>query len=111
MIDHIINGIMTAFTFPNLLAAFLGTFAGIIFGALPGFTPSMGIAVLIPFTYAMDTTSGLILLAAVYCGAFYGGSISAILVNTLLVLVFCAYIVKKDLPLAEIPVIGKYFKK
>ena len=64
MIDYIVNGIMTAFTFPNLLAAFLGTFAGIIFGALPGFTPSMGIAVLIPFTYAMDTTSGLILLAA-----------------------------------------------
>ena len=82
MIDYIVNGIMTAFTLPNLLAAFLGTFAGIIFGALPGFTPSMGIAVLIPFTYAMDTTSGLILLAAVYCGAFYGGSISAILVNT-----------------------------
>lgn len=80
--EHILTGITLAFTIPNIMAAFLGTFAGIIFGALPGFTPSMGIAVLIPFTYVMDTTSGLILLAAIYCGAFYGGSISAILVNT-----------------------------
>ena len=35
----------------------------------------------------------------------------SILVNTVLILVFCAFIVKKDLPLAEIPVVGKYFKK
>lgn len=66
----------------NVVIAFIGTMAGIIFGALPGFTPSMGIAILIPFTYKMNVTPALILLGALYCGAFYGGSISAILVNT-----------------------------
>lgn len=82
MLEHMIAGLFSAIAPINLIAAFLGTFSGIMFGALPGFTPSMGIAVLIPFTYAMDSTSGLIFLAAIYCGAFYGGSISAILVNT-----------------------------
>lgn len=72
-------GALTPF---NVLIAFVGTMAGIIFGALPGFTPSMGIAILIPFTYKMGVTPALIMLGALYCGAFYGGSISAILVNT-----------------------------
>ena len=82
MLEHIIAGFAGALEFSNLIAAFMGTLSGIIFGALPGFTPSMGIAVLIPFTYSLGSETGLIFLAAIYCGAFYGGSISAILVNT-----------------------------
>lgn len=66
----------------NLLLALLGTVIGIVVGALPGFTPTMGIAVLIPITYTMEATSGLIFLGAIYCGSMFGGSISAILINT-----------------------------
>ena len=42
----------------------------------------MGVAVLIPLTYGMDAASGLIMLAGIYCGSTYGGSISACLLNT-----------------------------
>ena len=82
MLEVYMGCLATAITPVNLIVAFIGVFAGIVFGALPGFTPSMGIAVLLPFTYSMDAVQALILLGALYCGAFYGGSISAILVNT-----------------------------
>lgn len=71
-----------AFTGVNLLLAFLGTVIGIVIGALPGFTPTMGIAVLIPVTYTLEPTAGLVFLGALYCGSMFGGSISAILINT-----------------------------
>ena len=69
-----------------------------------------------PIHYPMKEIGLYTLLAAVlFIGITFSNKYlsfwPAILVNTLLVLVFCAYIVKKDLPLAEIPVIGKYFKK
>ena len=66
----------------NLMVILLGTVVGIIVGALPGFTATMGIAILIPLTYTWDATTALIFLGAIYCGAIYGGSISAILINT-----------------------------
>lgn len=81
-IANILAGISTAFQIQNILYALLGTALGIAFGAMPGLSASMGVAVLIPLSYGMDPASGLILLASVYCGATYGGSISAILVNT-----------------------------
>lgn len=68
-----------AFTGINLLLALLGTVIGIVIGALPGFTPTMGIAVLIPVTYTLEPTAGLVFLGALYCGSMFGGSISAIL--------------------------------
>ena len=66
----------------NILYAFLGVLAGVIIGALPGLGPSMGIAVLLPLTYGMQPVTGIIMLAGVYYGAMYGGSITAILINT-----------------------------
>lgn len=66
----------------NLLFCLLGTVAGIVIGALPGFTSTMGIALFIPFTYSMPPATGLIFLVAIYCASTYGGSISAILINT-----------------------------
>lgn len=66
----------------NLLVILTGTVVGITVGALPGFTPTMGIAVLIPITYSMDPTTALVFLGAIYCGSMFGGSISAILINT-----------------------------
>lgn len=65
-----------------ILYAFSGVLCGVIIGALPGLGPSVGIAVLLPLTYGMDAATGLILLAGIYYGAMYGGSITSILINT-----------------------------
>lgn len=79
---EILGYIATAFSPGNLIFALVGTILGIIVGALPGFTPTMGIAVLIPVTYTIDSTTALVFLGAIYCGSMFGGSISAILINT-----------------------------
>ena len=72
----ILSYAVTAFSPVNLLFALVGTLIGITVGALPGFTPTMGIAVLIPLTYTMNATTALVFLGAIYCGAMFGGSIS-----------------------------------
>jgi putative tricarboxylic transport membrane protein len=64
------------------LAAFAGVAWGILGGALPGISPSITMALLLPFTYGMDPTNAVVLLAATYIGAEYGGSIPAILIRT-----------------------------
>lgn len=76
------NILGSIFTVGNLALAVFGVFVGILFGGLPGFSGSMAIAVLLPLTFNMSPISGLILLGAVYNGSMYGGSISAILINT-----------------------------
>ena len=53
-----------------------------VVGALPGLTATMAVALLVPFTYAMDPIPGLVLLGAIYMGCIYGGAFSAILINT-----------------------------
>ena len=65
----------------NLFLAFLGATMGTLFGAMPGVSATLSIALLVPVTFEMTATSGLIFLGAVYCGAIYGGSISGILIN------------------------------
>ncbi len=67
---------------PALPAAALGIVWGIIGGALPGISPSISMALILPLTYTMEPVVGVITLAAVYCGAEYGGSIPAILICT-----------------------------
>jgi putative tricarboxylic transport membrane protein len=63
-------------------AAFAGVAWGIVGGALPGISPSIAMALLLPFTHGMDPVTAIVLLAAVYVGAEYGGSIPAILIRT-----------------------------
>jgi putative tricarboxylic transport membrane protein len=63
-------------------AAFAGVAWGILGGALPGISPSITMALLLPFTYGMDPTLAIVLLASTYVGAEYGGSIPAILIRT-----------------------------
>jgi putative tricarboxylic transport membrane protein len=77
-----LEGLLHVFTWQNLLAAFAGTLLGMMFGALPGLTATMGIALLVPLTFGMPADSGLIMLTAVYGAAVYGGSIPAILLHT-----------------------------
>lgn len=64
-----------------LLLVLVGTTAGMAVGAMPGLSATMGVALLVPFTFAMEPTEGLVLLGAFYMGAIYGGSFTAILVN------------------------------
>ena len=63
-------------------AAFAGVIWGIFGGALPGISPSIAMALLLPFTYGLDPVTSVVLLGAVYVGAEYGGSIPAILIRT-----------------------------
>lgn len=63
-------------------AALFGVVWGIFGGALPGISPSIAMALLLPFTYGMEPVSAVVLLASVYVGAEYGGSIPAILIRT-----------------------------
>jgi putative tricarboxylic transport membrane protein len=70
------------FSTPLVPAAFAGVAWGIIGGALPGISPSITMALLLPFTYGMQSSSAVVLLASTYFGAEYGGSIPAILIRT-----------------------------
>ena len=59
----------------------LGALGGVLLGAVPGMTATMGVALLIPFSFGMDLISSIGLLLGIYCGGMYGGSISAILIH------------------------------
>ncbi|MYL42969.1 MULTISPECIES: tripartite tricarboxylate transporter permease [Virgibacillus] len=76
------QGLTTALEPMNLLWIVIGGFLGTIVGMLPGLGPATAVAVLIPVTFGMDPVSALILMAAIYYGAMYGGSRSSILLNT-----------------------------
>ena len=60
----------------------LGVVAGIVIGALPGLTATMGVALLVPFTFWLPTLPALMVLLGVYVGAMYGGAIPAVLIRT-----------------------------
>ncbi len=82
MLENLWMGIQGACTPFNLVCCLLATIEGIIVGALPGLGPTIGMSLLIPFTYSMSPSVALTFLAACYCGTQYGGSITAILLNT-----------------------------
>jgi len=65
----------------NLLYAFIGCVLGTLIGVLPGLGPAAGTAILIPITFNLDPIGAIIMLAAIYYGAMYGGTITSVLVN------------------------------
>ena len=70
------------FTNPQVLfMTLLGALGGVLLGAIPGMTATMGVALLIPFSFGMDLIPSIGLLLGIYCGGMYGGSISAILIH------------------------------
>jgi len=84
-VDFLTNlslGFSVAFTPFNLMMAMVGVMVGMLIGALPGVGPPSGVAMLLPLTFGMDPTSGIIMLAALYAGTMYGGTITAVLINT-----------------------------
>lgn len=82
MIDLFLQAISTVVGNPlTLLLVFLGTGIGIIFGAIPGLTATVAIAMMLPVTFNMTPTTGISTLVSLYIGGISGGLISAILLN------------------------------
>ena len=75
-------GFLNALTPINLLMMAAGVAMGIVIGCMPGLSAAMGVALMLPMTFTMKPETGLIVLGAIYCGAIFGGSISAILIHT-----------------------------
>ena len=70
------------FSLGTMMALFVGVVGGIVIGALPGLNATMAVSLLLPVTFAMEPQAGFVMLMAIYTSAFYGGSISAILLHT-----------------------------
>ena len=81
MFEGVFTGLSTALMPFNLMMVVLGCFAGTFIGMLPGLGPISAVALMIPITYTLDPSSGIILMAGVYYGAVFGGSTSSILIN------------------------------
>jgi putative tricarboxylic transport membrane protein len=81
MLEGVLTGLATALTLQNVLWVALGCLAGTLIGMMPGLGPISAIALMIPVSYSLDPTGGLIMMAGVYYGAVFGGSTSSILIN------------------------------
>ncbi|GGK71563.1 tripartite tricarboxylate transporter permease [Amphritea balenae] len=82
MIDNILSGFSAILAVGPILGIIAGVVIGIIFGAIPGISAIMAIAIILPMTFYVDPIVGITMLLAVYKAGIYGGSISAILINT-----------------------------
>jgi putative tricarboxylic transport membrane protein len=79
--DHLLGGFAVALSWKGLLYCFLGCLWGTIVGVLPGLGPLAGITLLLPLTFGLDPTIGIIMLTGIFYGAMYGGSTTSILVR------------------------------
>lgn len=79
MFDLLITGLQIVFTPSTFFLIFAGTVLGVIFGALPGVSASMAVALALPFAYVMDPVIAIAFLVSVYCASITGGGITAIL--------------------------------
>lgn len=82
MFESILQGFLACLTPVNLLAILISVPLGIVVGCLPGFGAATGLVLVLPMTYGLDPGTAFIALTGIYVGAEYGGSISAILINT-----------------------------
>jgi putative tricarboxylic transport membrane protein len=80
--NSLAQGMNALMGWQTALALPIGAALGIVVGVLPGVGPGVTIAVLLPFTYGMTPLAGISLLLGVYCGAFYGGAVTSILIRT-----------------------------
>lgn len=79
--DSISLGLMTAFSFTNLLYCFIGVFLGTLLGVIPGIGVLAAISMLFPITFHLEPTAALIMLAGIWYGTSYGGNTASILLN------------------------------
>ncbi|MDA3627616.1 tripartite tricarboxylate transporter permease [Saccharopolyspora sp. WRP15-2] len=82
MLDNLLLGASTALTPVNLLWCFVGVLLGTVIGLLPGLGSSTGVAILIPLTLTVEPVTALIMLAGIYYGSQYGGTITSVLLST-----------------------------
>jgi putative tricarboxylic transport membrane protein len=80
--EAILTGLFFVFQWKSILAIFFGVWWGTIGGIIPGISATIAMALLLPFTWGMDPTVAIMMLAGVYCGGEYGGSIPACLIGT-----------------------------
>ena len=80
--DLLLQGLAVAIQPINLLYALIGVTLGTAVGVLPGIGPALTVALLLPVTYGLDPISAFIMFAGIYYGGMYGGSTTAILLNT-----------------------------
>ena len=76
-----IDGLLGSLTLTNLMFGLIGSLLGTLVGVLPGIGPALAITLLLPITFTVEPTSALIMFAAIYYGAMYGGSTTSILLN------------------------------
>ena len=79
---YLASGFANLLNVTTLLLVLMGVCVGILGGAIPGISPSMAVALLLPMTYKMEPTQAIIMLMGIYIGANYGGSITAVSINT-----------------------------
>lgn len=82
MLELFLSVLGAVFHWQSILVMMVGITAGMVIGALPGLSANMGVALLIPVTFAMEPAMGLLMLVSLYTSAIYGGSVTAILLNT-----------------------------
>lgn len=82
LLSNIQAGFEAALTPQNILFVLIGVVLGTVIGLLPGLGSATGVAILLPLTLSLEPLTGLIMLAGIYYGSQYGGSITAILINT-----------------------------
>ncbi|MCI9557744.1 C4-dicarboxylate ABC transporter permease [Clostridiaceae bacterium] len=82
MLSTLFSVIIEVFQPFNLLVVFVGSFVGIFVGAMPGLSSIMGLSLMLPLTLKFTGNTGILMLLGVFCGAIYGGSITAILIKT-----------------------------
>jgi putative tricarboxylic transport membrane protein len=80
--DYLFSVVGSVLTWPSLTAILVGTLFGLVFGILPGLGSVLAISIALPFTFTMEQVSSISLMLAIYCSSVYGGSLSAILINT-----------------------------
>ncbi len=80
-ISSLMHGFAVALSAYNLMLMFVGVLLGVVIGVLPGLGGANGVAILLPLTFTMPPTSGIIMLSCIYWGALFGGAITSILFN------------------------------
>ena len=81
ILEGITQGFSVALDPVNLLYVFIGVLIGTVIGVLPGLGPTATIALLLPLTYEIEPVTAVILLAGIYYGSMYGGTITSVLLQ------------------------------
>ena len=82
MMEYIVPATGLLFTLQNIIWINLGVFIGAVFAAIPGLSVILCVILFLPVTYTMSAIPGMMFLLGIYCAGGYGGSVSAILINT-----------------------------